>query len=142
MIALSLFQMNKSILWVSNYPHYKIICSNWLAIGKLQFRNLIVLTMSIKAKWFTLGCVLCVPIDKLERLDDKYHDNPMKALVRVYRYWLADKNGLQPTWEKLLRALQKINEYRLATSLARTQLVSFIIVPNMEMLTCKAIHCE
>jgi len=81
--------------------------------------------MSIKAKWFALGCVLCVPIDKLERLGDKYNDDPMKALVRVYRYWLADKNGLQPTWEKLLRALQEINEYRLATSLAITQLVSF-----------------
>ena len=82
------------------------------------------LTMSVNPKWFVLGCALCVPIDKLERLGDKYHDNPMKALVRVYRYWLADKNGLQPTWEKLLSALQKINEYKLATSLARTQLVS------------------
>ncbi|XP_065920654.1 uncharacterized protein [Dysidea avara] len=92
------------------------------ATGKLQFRNLIVLTMSVNLKWFALGCALCVPIDKLERLGDKYHDNPMKALVRVYRYWLADKNGLQPTWEKLLSALQKINEYRLATSLTRTQL--------------------
>ncbi|XP_065920634.1 uncharacterized protein [Dysidea avara] len=90
--------------------------------GKLQFRNLMVLTMSVNPKWFTLGCALCVPIDKLERLGDKYHDNPMKALVRVYRYWLADKNGLQPTWEKLLGALQKINEYRLVTSLTRTQL--------------------
>ena len=83
------------------------------------------LTMSIKAKWFALGCVLCVPIDKLERLGDRYHDNPMKALVRVYRYWLADNNGLQPTWEKLLSALQRINEYRLANGLARSQLVSF-----------------
>jgi len=92
---------------------------------QLQFRNLLVLTMPVESKWFALGCALCVPIDKLERLGDKYHDNPMKALVRVYRYWLADKNGLQPTWEKLLIALQKINEYKLAISLARTQLVSY-----------------
>ena len=103
------------------------LCNKHTFTGKLQFRNLLVLTSSVKAKWFDLGCALCVPIDKMERLGDRYHDNPMKALVRVYRYWLADKNGLQPTWEKLLSALQRINEYRLATCLARTQLVSFIL---------------
>ena len=106
-----------------------------------------VLTMSVNPKWFTLGCALCVPIDKLERLGDKYHDNPMKALVRVYRYWLADKNGLQPTWEKLLGALQKINEYRLVTSLTRTQLVNFIFTLNntafrlLKCLPCIYMYC-
>ena len=105
-------------------PVFSIIAYFKYLTGQLQFRNLLVLTMPVESKWFALGCALCVPIDKLERLGDKYHDNPMKALVRVYRYWLADKNGLQPTWEKLLIALQKINEYKLAISLARTQLVS------------------
>ena len=106
-------------------PVFSIIAYFKYLTGQLQFRNLLVLTMPVESKWFALGCALCVPIDKLERLGDKYHDNPMKALVRVYRYWLADKNGLQPTWEKLLIALQKINEYKLAISLARTQLVSY-----------------
>ena len=74
-------------------------------------------TMVIKSKWFELGMALYVPIDKLERLYDKYNDNPVKALVRVLRYWLADKNGLKPSLGKLIAALQDIKEYSLAISL-------------------------
>ena len=73
--------------------------------------------MSIKSKWFELGIALHIPINKLERLYDKYNDNQVKALIRVYRFWLADKNGLKPTWEKLMGALQDIKEYNLAICL-------------------------
>ena len=91
-----------------------------LILGKLQLRNLMVQTMVIKSKWFDLGMALCIPIDKLERLYDKYNDIPVKALVRVFRYWLADKNGLRPTWEKLTAALQDIKEYNLAIGLDKS----------------------
>ena len=73
--------------------------------------------MGIKSKWFEFGIALHIPIDKLEKLYDKYNDNPVKALIRVYRFWLADKNGLNPTWEKLISALQDIKEYYLAICL-------------------------
>jgi len=72
-------------------------------------------TEELAHKWFKLGSALCIPYDELEKLNDKYNDNPVKALIRVYRYWLADKNGLQPTWDKLLTALQYIKEYTIAT---------------------------
>ena len=81
-------------------------------------------TMVIKSKWFELGMALCIPINKLEKLYDKYNDNPVKALVRVYRYWLADKNGLQPTWKKLTTALQDIKEYSLAIGLENSVSIS------------------
>lgn len=71
-------------------------------------------TMGIQSKWFELGIALCIPIKKLEKLYDKYNDSPVKALIRVYRFWLADKNNLKPTWEKLTAALQDIKEYILA----------------------------
>lgn len=93
-------------------------------LEKLQLRNLMVKTMIIKLKWFELGLALCIPIDKLEKLYDKYNDNPVKALVRVYRYWLADKNGLKPTWKKLITALQDIKEYNLAIGLEKSESVS------------------
>ena len=86
-------------------------------LEKLQLRNLMVQTTSIKSKWFELGIALCIPIKKLEKFYDKYSDSPVKALIRVYRFWLADKNDLSPTWEKLIAALQDIKEYSLAICL-------------------------
>ena len=90
-------------------------------------------TMAIKSKWFELGMALYVPIDKLERLYDKYNDNPVKALVRVFRYWLADKNGLKPSWEKLIAALQDIKEYSLAIGLEKSVSVyiQYVCVVNL-----------
>lgn len=126
MIALNICQMKMNWIQVSCL---KIMYTYWLAIyhvlchfdlEKLQLRNLMVQTMVIKSKWFELGMALYVPIDKLERLYDKYNDNPVKALVRVFRYWLADKNGLKPTWEKLIAALQDIKEYNLAIGLEKS----------------------
>jgi len=67
---------------------------------------------------------LCVPIDKLERIYDKHCDSPVKALIRVYRYWLADEHGLTPMWEKLVIALQEIDEYSLSASVAKYITVS------------------
>ena len=86
-------------------------------LEKLELRNLMVQTMGIKSKWFELGIALCIPIKKLEKIYDKYSDGPVMALVRVYRFWLADKNGMKPTWEKLIAALQDIKEYSLAIGL-------------------------
>ena len=75
-------------------------------------------TKKVEYKWFELGVALNVPIKKLERIQDKHCDNPVKALIRVYRYWLADKNSLMPTWKKLVNALQEIDEYSLAASVS------------------------
>jgi len=86
-----------------------------LTVGKLQLRNLMVETEELAHKWYKLGSALCIPFSELGKLYNKHNDNPKNALVRVYRYWLADKNGLQPTWDKLLAALQYIKEYTMAT---------------------------
>lgn len=87
-------------------------------------RNLIIQTKNAKHKWFELGVALKIPIDILEKLDIKYDDSPIKALIRVYRYWLADKNGLQPIWHKLITALHDINEYSIAAHVANNVMVS------------------
>ena len=89
-------------------------------------RNLILQTKKVEHKWFELGIALNVPIDKLERIYDKHYDSSVKALIRVYRYWLADKNGLMPSWKKLVTALQNIDEYSLSTSVAK-YMVSIIV---------------
>ena len=52
----------------------------------------------------------------MEEFYGKYSENPMKALNRVYRYWLRKENNLNPTWESLVSALQEINEYTVATN--------------------------
>ena len=91
-------------------PCYKCV----VLLGELQLRNLVLQTKKVEYKWFELGIALGVPIEKLERIYDKHNDSPVKALIRVYRYWLADKNGLISTWAKLVIALQKINEYSLS----------------------------
>ena len=69
-------------------------------------------------KWYELGLALHIPIEILEKLYDKYSANPMEGLIRVYRYWLSEKNNLKPTWDKLIAALNKIHEYRIAASVA------------------------
>ena len=72
--------------------------------------------VAYRCKWFELGIALCIPFEILENLSAKYNDKPRMALVRVYRYWLAEKNGLHPSWEKLITALQEIDEYSIAAS--------------------------
>ena len=82
----------------SNCTHLAMCCG----LEILELRNLVMQTIVIASKWFELGLVLYVPINKLEGIYNKYNDDPMKALIRVCRYWLADKNGLKPSWENLL----------------------------------------
>ena len=59
----------------------------------------------------------------MENLYGKYN-NPMKALNRVYCYWLSDKNGLSPTWEKLCSALREIKEFTIAAGVEQYLQVS------------------
>ena len=87
-------------------------------LGKLQLQNLMALTNSIKSRWFELGAALSISIGVLENLEIKYGDYPIKALTRVYRYWLSGKNGLQPTREKLIAALTEIDEHSIAAKVA------------------------
>ena len=88
-------------------------------------------------KWIELGTALGVPIEKLERINDKHRDNPFNGLVRVYRYWLADKNSLMPTWKKLIDALYKIDEYSLAASVVNA-MVSNNSYPIIVLIMCIA----
>lgn len=81
-----------------------------------------ILTVPIASKWYQLGWALEVPINELERLYDKYHDKPGKALARIYCHWLADDSGMSPTCTvevKLIEALRKIREHNLAVTLER-----------------------
>ena len=77
---------------------------------------MIIRTKSVQNRWIELGAALGVPVEKLERINDKHRDNSFNSLNRVYRYWLADKNGLRPSWEKLVNGLYEIDEYSLAAS--------------------------
>ena len=91
---------------------------------------MIIRTKSVQIKWIELGTALGVPIEKLEKINDKHCDNSFNGLNRVYRYWLADKNGLRPTWEKLVNGLYKINEYSLATSVVNAMVSLCISIIN------------
>ena len=101
-----------------------------MLLEEVRLRTLILRTRKVECKWFELGVALHVPLSKLERIYDKHCDSPVKALIRVYRYWLADENGLIPTWKKLVNALQEIDEYSLAAS------VSNMMVSESHLLPC------
>ena len=90
-------------------------------------RNVIVLTSEIGKKWYKLGIALCIPIPKMEIFHQKYSEKPVMALNRVYRYWLANENGLSPTWEKLVFALQGIKEFEIAAEVELFNKVSLTI---------------
>lgn len=70
---------------------------------------------------------MSIDVDVLEKLDIKYDNEPIRALTRVYRYWLAEKNNLQPTWDKLIAALRKIKEYSIAANATKEKMVSLNI---------------
>ena len=86
---------------------------------------MILLTSEIKDVWYKLGIALCVPINLMDKINGKHNENPMKALNRVYRYWLADKKGQIPTWDGLISALNNIKEYTVATTVKEYTNVSF-----------------
>ena len=91
---------------------------------------MILLTSGVREKWYTLGIALCIPIATMEKFCEKYSENQIRALNRVYRFWLAKKNHLSPTWEKLISALQEINEYTVANNVQQYRNVSFDTEPN------------
>ena len=86
-----------------------------ITVGKLQLRNVVLLTSKAADNWYELGVALCIPFPKMEKFSEKYGRNPRAALNRVYRYWLADTDGLHlHTWKKLISALYTIKEFRIA----------------------------
>ena len=95
--------------------------------GELHIRNVIVLTSDIGEKWYKLGIALCIPSAIMEHIFLKHRENPMKALNRVYRYWLADENGLEHTWDKLISALKYIKEHTMATTVEQYINVSLYV---------------
>ena len=101
-----------------------IKCFLYMYIGGLQLRNLMVLTSSVNENWYSLGIALNISVNKMENIYGKYSGNPMKALNRVYCYWLSDKNGLSPTWKKLYSALLAIKEFSIATDVKQYLKVS------------------
>lgn len=98
--------------------------------GELNIRQVVLLTSEIGNKWYKLGIALDIPLTTMEEFYGKYSENPMKALNRVYGYWLKNKNRLDPTWESLISALQEINEYSVATNVMqyRRPRVSLILI--------------
>ena len=99
-------------------------------IEELNIRRMILLTSEIGEKWYKLGIALYIPIATMEKFYGKYGGNLMRALNRVYHFWLTKKNHLNPTWEKLISALQEINEYTVATNVQQYRNVSFDTEPN------------
>ena len=89
---------------------------------------MILRTKKVEDKWFELGVALGVSIKKLESIGDKHGDSPVKALVRVYHYWLDGKKGLMPTWKKLADALQEIDEYILSARIENMMVCSYCFV--------------
>ena len=84
------------------------------------------ITQAVQNKWIAVGFGLGIPLVMIEKFNDKYHDNTLKALIRVYRYWLREKNGLKPTWKTLCDALQLMNEIDLSIQIKNTFEVCFI----------------
>ena len=86
---------------------------------------MILRTKKVEHKWLELGLALGVPIKKVVSIGDKHGDSPVKALVRVYHYWLDKKKGLMPTWKKLVDALQEIDEYSLSARIENMMVCSY-----------------
>ena len=77
-------------------------------------------TARLKDKWFEIGVSLGIPLKKLEKIEKNYGRNNTGCLARVYRYWLDDRNNLDPKLEKLLSALDEEHEYSTSESLRKS----------------------
>ena len=116
-----------------------MLCLLCIHTGELTIRNAILLTSEIGNAWYKLGIALHIPIDIMGNIYGKHSGNSMKALNRVYRYWLADENGLEHTWNKLIFALNYIKEYTVATTVelyanvslnTRVYVITYIVTIN------------
>ena len=95
--------------------HNYYVCKIYgYVIGKLQLENLMMISRKAKDKWFELGIALKIELDLLTKFDAEYEGFPLKALTRIYEYWLADENNLHPTWDKLIAALKRVDHYTIA----------------------------
>ena len=58
--------------------------------------------------WHQLGTQLGVPQEELERIDEECH-NVSRKLNKMLDYWL--KNNEEPSWEKIVKALERIGHH-------------------------------
>ena len=88
-----------------------------MSLGKLNLEDLLKKTTPARNRWFEIGLNLDVSINQLEKIEKKHGRNQSQCLAKVYRYWLDERNDLQPTLEKLQKALDDIREYSTASLL-------------------------
>lgn len=64
---------------------------------------------AVASHWHQLGTYLSVPHDILSKIDADF-DNSTRKLNEMLQYWLS--NEMRPSWEKVIKALQKMNDHR------------------------------
>ena len=67
----------------------------------------------MREKWFDIGVDLEIDADILEKIRDKYHNEPAACLTNMIREWLKSVDR-PATWTSLAFVLRSINEVKLA----------------------------
>ena len=68
----------------------------------------------LNEKWYFLGAELEVDDEELDKIEDKYSDDPMR-MIKMFGVWL--KQGENPTYKKLIKALVDIDKKDIAESI-------------------------
>ena len=78
--------------------------------------NVLVSELSDVVDWFTFGLYLGVPTSDLLRIERERPFSIMERLSHMFDWWV--KNGEQPTWSAVVRALFGIRMKGLAQKIA------------------------
>ena len=71
---------------------------------------------SVFHKWYVLGIELEIDQEELEKLEEKYSDDHMRA-IKMFGIWLRTSND--PTYHTLIKALIDIGKKNTAESLCQ-----------------------
>ena len=66
-------------------------------------------------KWFMFGVKLGVPVPQLRDIESNHQKDSDRCKLELLQYWL--NNNLDPTWNKIVLALEKTDQLALAAQI-------------------------
>ena len=89
--------------------YYAYIAKRWERPSVLEFDRHI--KKEIAGCWFELGMQLNIPTPQLKKIHANYPQNFNLCSLKMFEYWL--QVSINPTWQGLIEALDKIRYYSL-----------------------------
>ena len=72
--------------------------------------------------WFTFGVLLGVPYSQMKKIEYAHSKDPDRCKLEMLQFWL--NSNLMPTWNKVIQALENIDQLYLASKVRHDHMFS------------------